>query len=268
MSIKISLNTALAVALIFATSAPLAEPLEAQAPEAADNANAAQLAAKIANMTGDWLNDKLSTPGTSGELREMERSKQNGQLALRFNYIKGAPEDQDYNLISWPINAPSPSEQMKGLSVGADGLVVCAGKSPEQCVGEKENDPVDFMLSPAKGEVFRMALVSADGDTKIFFATVPDPIIEKHNSCSLEVVRLMPKIELILLRAKGYRPNEELLFSSKSYNESHEKQAKADSDGAYLLALTPFVKDKRYGKTTLSLKGGACAPVLSFEWGN
>lgn len=187
---------------------------------------------------------------------------------MRYNIIvKGAPRNQIYNLYSWPISARGPSEQTKGLSIGPDGLVICAGKTPDQCAGEKEDDPVDFVLSPAKGEVFRMALVSADGETKVFFGAAPDPIIEKNNSCSLEVLRLMPKFELILMRGKGYRPNEDLLFFSKSYEESHEKQARADSDGGYLLALMPFVKDKQNGKTTLSLKGGACAPAVSFEWG-
>jgi len=231
-------------------------------------ADATQTAAKIANTTRDWLGGKLSTPGTTGELHEVARSRQTGQLGVRYNIVvKGAPNDQLYTLYSWPINAREPFEQVKGLSIAPNGLVVCAGKTPDQCVGDKKDDPVDFVLSPAKGEVFRMALASADGETKVFFGAVPDPIIERDKSCSLEIIRLMPKFELILMHGKGFRPDEDLLFSSKSYDESHEKQAKADSDGAYVLALMPFVKDKQNGKTTLSLKSEACAPVVSFEWG-
>jgi len=239
--------------------------VRAQQLEATD---AGQTAAKIANTTKDWLGGKLSTPGTNGELREVAKLKQNGQLRVRYNIVvTGAPNDQIYTLYSWPINAREPSEQIKGLSIAPNGLVVCAGKTPDQCVGDKKDDPVDFVLSPAKGEVFRMALASADGETKVFFGAVPDPIIEKDKSCSLEVLRLTPRFELILMRAKGYRPNEDLHFSSKSYEESHEKQAKADGDGTYVLALMPFVRDRQNGKTTVSLQAESCAPVVSFEWG-
>lgn len=268
MKLHLSLTVAFALVLTLAVSVSLAQPRSVPGQQGVGSSDAAQTAAKLANMTGDWLSGKLSTPGTSGELREVARSKQNDQIGVRYNIIvKGAPRDQIYTLYSWPINAREPFEQFKGLSISPDGLVVCAGKAPGQCVGEKEDDPVDFVLSPAKGEVFRMALESAEGETKVFFGAVPDPIIEKDNSCSLEVLRLLPKFELILMRGKGYRPNENLFFSSKSYDELHEKQARANSDGAYLAALMPFVKDKQNGKTTVSLKGGACAPVVSFEWG-
>jgi hypothetical protein len=228
----------------------------------------AQQAAHTANTTRDWLNGKLSTPGTSAELREVSRTNQSGQLALRYNvFVKGVPKDQTYTLFSWPINAPSPSEQMKGLSIANDGLVVCAGRMPVQCVGDKEDDPVGFTLSPARGEVVRMALVSANGKTKLFFATIPDPIIQKNKTCSLEVVRLTPQFELVLVRARGYQPNEDLLFASKSYDESHEQRVKADTDGGYATALLPFAKGKQNGRMVLSLKSNSCTSELSFDWG-
>jgi hypothetical protein len=256
------------LALTLATSCFLANPHQGLTQQVAGNTDAAQLAANIANTSRDWLNGRLSTPGTSGELHEAARSNQSGQLVVRYNIVvKGAPKDQIYTLLSWPINAPKPLEQMKGVSIGADGLVICAGKTAEQCVGEKENDLVDFVLSPAQGEVFRMALVSADGKTKIFFATVPDPIIKKSKTCSLEVIRLLPRFELVLIRAKGYVPNEDLLFASKSYDESQDRRVKADGDGGYFSALMPFVRDKQNGKTSLSLMGGGCSLELSFEWG-
>jgi len=214
------------------------------------------------------MNGKLSNPEVSVEMHEVSRSSDAGQPSVQYNvFVKGAPKGQIYRLMSWPINAASPLEQMKGLSISADGLVFCAGRTPEQCVGEKKDDPVDFTFSPRRGEVFRMALISVDGSTKIFFAFVPDPIINKNNSCSLEVIRLMPKFELVLIRGQGYQPNENLLFVSKSYDESQEKQVKADTDGMYVSAIMPFVKNKQNGRTALTLKGRGCAPELSFEWG-
>lgn len=266
---KILLSTTFVLALVLLGFFGLGRSQQSSAQEAAGKAtDPTQLAAKMANLTRDWMNGKLSTPGTAAEIHEVARSSDRGQLLVQYNvFVKGAPKDQTYTLMSWPINAAGPLEQTKGLSISADGLVVCAGRTPEQCVGEKIDDPVDFTFSPGQGEVFRMALVSADASAKVFFAVVPDPIIKKNKNCSLEVIRLMPKFELALIRAKGYQPNEDLLFASKSYDESQEKQVKADTDGGYVSALMPFVKDKQSGRTTVKLKGGGCASEISFEWG-
>jgi len=266
---KILLPTIFVLALVLFGSVGPAKPQQSSAQETAGKAaDPTQQAAKMANLTRDWMSGKLSTPGTTAEVHEVARSTERGQLLVQYNvFVKGAPEDQTYTLMSWPINAARPLEQTKGLSITSDGLVVCAGRTPEQCVGEKKDDPVDFTFSPGQGEVFRMALVSADGSAKVFFAVVPDPIIKTNRGCSLEVVRLMPRFELVLIRAKGYAPKEDLLFASKSYDESHEGQVKADTDGTYVSAMLPFVKGKPSGRTTVKLKGGGCAPELSFEWG-
>jgi len=101
----------------------------------------------------------------------------------------------------------------------------------------------------------------------VFFAIVPDPIVQKDKGCSLEVIRLTPKFELALILAKGFKPGEELQFASSSYNESQDHKQNADSLGEYSSALLPFVKNKRAGKTNLTLKGASCGPALSFEWG-
>jgi hypothetical protein len=157
---------------------------------------------------------------------------------------------------------------MTGLSIAHDGLVICAGREPGQCRGEKLDDDVALSaLNPAKGEPFRWVLVSGDNKTKVFFGAVPDPIRAKDKGCTLEVIRLMPKFELAMIRAGGYRPNEELQFNSKSYDEAHDRQAKSDADGEYVAAVLPFVKDKEAGKTEITVKGAGCAPKLSFEWG-
>ena len=267
-AIRAWLIGAFALSLTLSRSSFVAKAQEGPTQQASGASDTAQMAARIGSTAADWLNGRLSTPGTSGELREMERSTQNGEVAVRYNIaVNGAPRDQTYALLSWPINAPGPLVQMSGLSVDPSGLVICAGRTPDQCAGEKENDPVDLVFSPAKGEVFRLALLSQDGKTKIFFAAIPEPIIKREHSCALEVIRLTAKFELILVRGKGYRPNEDLLLSSRSYDESHATPAKADNDGAYVVALAPFVEGKQSGKTTLSLRGAQCAPVISFEWG-
>jgi hypothetical protein len=81
---------------------------------------------------------------------------------------------------------------MEGLSLLQDGLISCAGRTPEQCGDpNKIDDPVELTFNPATGEVFRMALISQNQKTKLFFAIVPDPVTKSHNGCVIEAIRLV-----------------------------------------------------------------------------
>jgi hypothetical protein len=235
----------------------------------AQQADPTQTASNMLNVTRQWLDGKLSTPGVTAKLREKEPPTQDhGVKVSRYNMIiDGAPKDQTYDLISWPISSAKPVESLKGLSIGADGVVVCAGKRPDQCVGEKEDDPFNLVFPTLPGEVVRLALVSSDQKTKVFVATVPDPITAKSGPCSIEVIRLMPQFALAFIRAKGYAANEEIIFSTKSYGESHQQDVKSDSEGNAIWGILPAVKGKQSGKTNVSAKGGNCTASISFDWG-
>jgi hypothetical protein len=152
----------------------------AQSPSSPDD-DPMQTAGKIAKISLDWMSGRLSTPGTSAEIREVKRSTSGGQLTVSYHvFVKGVPADQTYTFVTWPINAKGPVEQIRGLTLLPNGMVICAGRKPEQCGDDnRKDDPVDFIFAPAKGEVFRLALVSDDGTAKIFFAIVPDPVMRK-----------------------------------------------------------------------------------------
>ncbi len=228
-----------------------------------------QVASRLVNISRDWMRGKASTPGVTAYMREIRRDLDRGRLVVKYQVrISGAPRDQTYSFVQWPIDSATSSEQMRGLTLLSDGLVVCGGRAPDQCgSAEKKDDPVVFTFVPSKGEIFRLAFVSADTGAKVFFATIPNPIVKQDNACTLEVVRLAPKFELAMILARGFQPNANLLFASKSYGEVQEKDVRADADGDYTSALLPFVKDKQSGTTDLKLVGPTCAPALSFEWG-
>jgi hypothetical protein len=228
------------------------------------------VARQLLEVTRKWLNGEMSTPGVSAEIREVSRLNSDGRLEVKYNvFVTGAPKDQNYTMVSWPINGRGPSALMEGLSLLKDGLISCAGRTPEQCGDtHKIDDPVELTFNPATGEVFRTALISQDQKTKLFFAIVPDPVAKSDNGCVLEAIRLLPKHELVLVRGKGFQPNEGLEFKGKSYDEEHDWHPKADGHGEYVTGLLPFVKDKKNGTMEVRLKGSKCAPALTFEWGD
>jgi len=176
-----------------------APPSQAVAPT---NDEVPTVARQLLEVTRKWLNGEMSTPGVSAEIREISKLNSDGRLEVQYHvFVTGAPTDQNYTMVSWPINARGPSATVEGLSLLKDGLISCAGRTPEQCGDpNKKDDPVELTFYPATGEVFRMALISQDQKTKLFFAIVPDPVAKSDSGCVLEAIRLMPKHELVMVR--------------------------------------------------------------------
>ncbi len=211
-------------------------------------------------VTRKWLNGEISTPGVTAEIREYSRTNVGGRLTVNITCSSAVLPGEQTTMFTWPINAQGPSRSLGGLSLLKDGLISCAGRTPEQCGDpNKKDDPVELTFYPATGEVFRMALISQDQKTKLFFAIVPDPVSGSDNGCVLEAIRLLPKHELVLVRGKGFQPNEGLEFNGKSYDEEHDWHPKADAHGEYVTGLLPFVKDKKSGTMEVKLKGSKCA---------
>jgi hypothetical protein len=243
----------------------VAASLHAQQTEA----DVMSLATKLIRVTRDW-GETMSTPGLTAEMREVKRTSEGGRLLVQYHlYIKGVLKPQSYTAVSWPINAKGPQEVISGITLAPDGLAICAGRQPDQCGnGEKKDDPIEFTFLPAKAEPYRIALISQDQKSKIFVRVIPDPIMKTSGRCTIEAIRLLPKFEIGMLSGKGFKPNEDLSFSSSSSGESHDSKAKADANGDYLMALLPFVAGKNKGKTDIRLSSPSCSPALSFDWGS
>lgn len=227
-------------------------------------------AQRTVTTTKRWLSGTMSTPGMSAQLHEISRTNLKGKLEVQYHIIvTGAPKDQTYTLVDWPPNAPDPAPSIAGLSILEDGLVVCAGRATDQCSHpdkpEKKDAPVKLVFYPLDGEVYRLVLVSQDQKAKIFFAVIPAPIQATDNGCTLEVVSLRLKNELVLIRGKGFQPNESVVFQSKSSEQTQERPDKVDANGEYQLPMEPFVKGKDRGTTEVKLQAAKCAPVLTFK---
>jgi hypothetical protein len=230
-------------------------------------------AQRTVTATERWLAGTMSTPGMSAQLKEISRANVKGNLEVQYHiFVTSAPKDQTFTLVDWPPNAPDPSASIAGLSVLEDGLVVCAGRATDQCSNpdkpEKKDAPVKLVFYPLDGEIYRLALVSQDQNARIFFAVIPAPILATDNGCTLEVVSLRLKNELVLIRGKGFQPNESMRFESTSYEQTEVRTDQVDANGEYQLPMQPFLAGKSGGTTEIKLSGAKCAPRLKFQWGN
>jgi hypothetical protein len=207
---------------------------------------------------------KLSSTGASIEAKQVARR---GSWVQYHLYVTGLPSDQLYAVVTWPVRQREPSTQIEGVSLGKDGLVMCAGRTPEQCGDPStKDDPIDFTFNPAKGEPYRLAVVS--GENRAAIVIVPDPITASDKNCTLGVVRLLPGFETAYFTGSGFVPDADITFEGESYDETHPIKTRTDHDGHLRFALMPFVAGHKKGTTTVHSVGTGCSLKISFQWGS
>ncbi len=212
--------------------------------------------------------NKSSSPGMHVNVQLLKKTEFNGRLTMDFRVkVTGAPQGARYKLTIWPVTVPAPYSVMDGLAIRNDGVVYCPADSKGSCAQKIKGNELRLTYQPALGEIFRQALVSDDGKSKIFFSFVPTPIVQTENNCSLEAVRVSPAFELAIIRGKGFVPGEDISFHAQSYQDVHNVAVRADSQGEFQASITPPVKGHTSGTVEVSARGKSCAPKISFNWG-
>jgi hypothetical protein len=211
--------------------------------------------------------EQMIPSGTSIEAKEISRTGRSGSdLIVKYHILlKGIPADTLFQYIDWPVNAEKATARLGGISLGKNGILMCAGREPEQCGDPKKpDDPIDFILMPRKGEPTRLAFISKD--VKIGTVIVPDPIRADDKGCTLSAVRLTPKFELAFLSGSGYPPNTDLHYRVSSEMTS-DFVIKSDSNGTIRVSVIPYPGKKAKGKVSVKVTESMCFPELSYAWG-
>lgn len=206
---------------------------------------------------------KAGTPGMS---LIISPSIGTGPL-MKFRLVaEGAPKGS-YSLVAWPLAQKGPSEMLKGVTLNASGLAICAG-IPGTCgSSDKPDDPIDVTLQLAPGEPVRLGLISTDGATKLFAKLVPVPIRGEDRGCTAEATLLTPGAELLLITGSGFPASAEIMMDSDSEGEHHDWKGKSDADGRYAGAVLPYKQGIANGVVNVSLRSTKCAPAVSVPWG-
>jgi hypothetical protein len=211
--------------------------------------------------------EDMVPPGTSIEAKEVSREGSSGNnLVVQYHiFVKGVPPDTLFQQLSWPVNADKPSSPMEGISVGKDGILMCAGRTPEQCGdADKPDDPIEFTIAPIKGEPSRFAFVAPN--IKVGIVIVPDPITAKDNGCTLSAVRLTSRFELAFISGTGFTPNSDVHYRASS-ETTNDHVVKSDSQGRIRVSLIPNPGKKSSGKMKVKVTEATCSPEVSYEWG-
>src|SRR5262249_11718960 len=147
-------------------------------------------------------------------------------------FIKGLPQNVLLTEYQLPTEGENLVVALPGISVGKDGLLMCAGRTQEQC-GEanKPDDPIEFAFQPLKGEAYRLVFNAEPGKTKVGLMIVPDPVESKNKGCTLSAVRLNKTFQLAFLYGDGYPPDTDVHYRLESGSKV-EKVVHSDAKGA------------------------------------
>jgi hypothetical protein len=180
-------------------------------------------------------------------------------------FINGAPDGTIFEQQVVPVGDDKPTSAMQGITAGKDGILMCAGRTPEQCSGNGPEDPVEFTMHPYKGEPFRFRFVSDKGT--IGTVIVPYPVAGKDHNCSLSAVRLTPMFELALITATGVPPNMDVRYTSTG--SSSPLTIKSDSRGVARFSFIPHPDHpgQTSGTMKIKLQEPQCSPEVTYNWG-
>jgi hypothetical protein len=276
---------------------PTAEE-EAAALVARQRAQIQQLAASQAN----W-GPKASSPGITLTMKEISRQKAATGTIITYQLVgTGFPPGVRLVLLRWPLNQ-NVSPTMGGIVIDASGTAVCgppaptlnaesnapasgssAGSTPKPgqqgatanpgaitatpCTKTMQaNAPVEITTTAAKGEAIRVALIAEDRKNGAATSAVPFPLEGEDRGCKLDIVLGSKDGELVLIKGSGFKADVPFTMGAETFGQKSTLTPKADAQGNFVAAMTPFVPDHDSGDTVVFYQSDACTPTLSFHWG-
>jgi hypothetical protein len=233
-----------------------------------DSAPQNELAQRVQHLMDVQVGFERMVPaGMSIKAQEISRTGESGKnLVVRYHiFVQSVPSDTLFRQIEWPVNAEKPSSPLWGISVGKGGILMCAGRAPEDCGDPKKpDDPIEFITTPRKGEPARFAFVAPN--IKIGIVIVPDPITSSDGGCTLSAVRLTSGFELAFLFGSGYPPTTDIHYRVFS-ETTNDEVVRSDDTGKIRAGLIPHTGNKDKGTVHVKIQGQKCSPELSYEWG-
>jgi hypothetical protein len=211
--------------------------------------------------------ENMVPPGTSIQAKEVSRKGESGRdLVVKYHiFVTGVPANTLFKHVDWAVNAERPTSRLEGISVGKDGILMCAGRTDEQCGDPKKpDDPIEFTFMPLKGEPSRVAFVSPD--VKIGIVIVADPVEATDKGCTITAKRMNRAFTLAFLSGTGYPPNSDIHYTVSS-EMTNDFVVKSDDKGTVRASVIPFPGKKKEGTARVKITAANCAPEVSWKWG-
>jgi len=202
-----------------------------------------------------------NTPGVQLTLEEERRDTGGRGGATRVFYhlvMSGFPKDKTYKLSSWRFG--------HAISI----------EKPEITTDEAGNWFVDgtrvildwSIVGFARGEPFRVGLISTDETVKAFAKTFPFPIEARDGSCHLWMELATTDGKSFAVYGDGFDADDHATTTSTSGTEIIRGETVISSGGTLPpTIILPAVVGKQSGTASFSVASKSCVPIVNYEWG-
>jgi hypothetical protein len=167
----------------------------------------------------------------------------------------GLPRDRTYRLWLKSLSIPTPKE-LTDATIDDSGYVAAGGKPIQLSFG-----------SPAKGEAFEIALMTADKTSGAIGKVIPFPLESRQGHYRLWVEVLSKEKTVFAIYGEGFEPDEETIDVSASEGEVLRCNSKADDSGRLTILNLPSVVGKASGQATYTVIGKYGEVSVSYRWG-
>jgi len=215
-----------------------------------------------------------TSAGVHLELKETSREKV-GKVTYVYYQLSasGFTPGKTLNLYQWVWTLKDGILAQSGYLVDDSGNVGCSKQQSGDAEEAKRwcQSTLDETKMAAagfqRGQVFRVGVISADGEQKAFVETIPFPIEIEENGCRLHAERLSENADSWFIVGDGFKPGDSIHYSIKGPGNTQEGDAKLSDKGGLAFMIKPPSSGTLSGSATVKVEASTCKPVLRFKWG-
>jgi len=216
-----------------------------------------------------------STAGVQVALREKSRFAMGGQKLVEYELVAtGLPANRLFTLWLFPFGE-RPVPVVGGVTGDSTGRAACADSSVlaranPPPAGGRCIMPFPLMMpleSFVPSEPAKAALISADDSVRAYATAFPVPLEGQTAGCRLWLELLSTDRNRFRLSGTGFQGGGEAHVVSTSGSQVIDFRKPVPADGSFWMLLSPAVKGKRGGPSSIAVSTPACAVTLAYRWG-
>ena len=246
-----------------------------RAPAATNAQDSLQIAPRGGGREPCSWDPACSTAGVQVALREKSRFSMGRQKMVEYELVAtGLPVGRLFSLWLFPFGErPIPVDggvtgDSTGRMVCADSSALASAKRPP--AGGRCMMPFPLMMpleSFVPSEPAKAALISDDDSVRAYATAFPVPLEAEMAGCRLWLELLSTGRDRFRLAGTGFQGGAEAHVVSTSGSEVIDVRKPVPADGSFWMLLSPAVKGKRGGRSSIAVSTPACTVTLQYSWG-
>jgi hypothetical protein len=186
----------------------------------------------------------------------------------------GLPTGRLFTLWLFPFGE-RPTPVFSGVTGDSTGRAVCADSSTVARANRLPTRgrcimPFPLMMpleSFVPSEPAKAALISNDDSVRAYATVFPAPLEAEMDGCRLWLELLSTDRNRFRLSGSGFQGGAEARVVSTSGNEVIEAREPLPADGSFWMLVSPAVKGKRGGPSSIAVSTPVCTVTLQYRWG-